>query len=166
MSDAFTVAQNVVATLAAVQDGSPPASLFARVAMSEDVSAFERISDAIPGIVAGLVCPPPRRGNKTSIGEDYCERIEMTVCLKLSVARAMNVDDTAAMTEMHRVVGLVRAALNADPTRGGLCGGARVDGRFVRPTDLRGDPKIIAGKKGHRFYTATWPVVCGRSVLV
>ena len=165
-SGAFAVAQNVVTTLAAIQTGSPPANLFVKVLMSEDLAAFERIANAIPGMVAGIVCPPPRRGNPVHNGELYEEAIDIKIALKLSVARAVNVDDTAAITEMHSVVGIVRNALSVDVTRGGICGAAKVDGRFINPTDLRGEPRIMANRKGHQFYCVVWPISCGRTVPI
>lgn len=165
MSDtiALDVANNIVSVLAGIKDGSG-ALLFGQVLTCESVDAFTRVADPIPGVIAGLLFPIVKRGNGKVLGEAYAEQMDFSVMLKLNVSRNLGTDDKEALEAMTRVVAFAREALAVDVTRGGRCGAAHVAGKFLRPTDLSGQPRIVSPKKGHSFYVAMWPVTCGRSV--
>lgn len=160
------ILSNIVDTLTAAMDG--PDALFSKVLIVEDLDAFTRVADPLAGggngVVAGVIAKPPLWGNAHDSAEDHVERYEFQIALRLTVQRSPGQDDSDALNQLNALAVQVRAALLADPSRGGLAMPIRFEGKYLHATDLRGGPKIEPTKVGHAFYAATIPVVCGRRV--
>ncbi len=162
MSD--TIQSNLVSVLAAMTGSAPGGKAFASVQVVEDLAALERIAGLFAFPVCGVIAKVAEWGNATDNAEDHVERLEFVVAIKMAVRRAVQEDDTTVINGLTAMAEACRARVLSDTTRGGLASPIRFNGRFMRDTDLRGPTKIDAPKKGHQFYTATFPVVCGLRV--
>lgn len=157
------VVEHVRATLASVTVAA--AQLFGRVGVYDDVNSFVRTCGPLAGGAEAAVIPrlPTDRGESMDNGDEYTERLQLSVAVAFPKSRLPGGSEQDAAAEMARLAGLVRRALLADRTRGGLCTPIQFDGggRVLDGTECTGTYTPVAQRTNQAIYVATVPASCG-----
>lgn len=164
---ADTVPAAIIANVVAVLQGATVPTnqpVFVSVLTVDDEALFQRIADPSKGPVAGVAARPPRytRGPFDGIAAQY--RLDLRILYRFADNRAAGTGDGAAVAQMQSLASLIKTALSADKTRGGLTGWVKFAGQVLEPTDLRGEPRMLPGRPNASYRTAVLPVACAWTV--
>ena len=159
-TDGLIVADVVAALRAAAVDGE---AVFQSVGVYESTEAFLAVQAPAAGALCGVVPGRTERQAGEDNGDEYLARLPISVVVATLFVNPINNDATAALADVGRLVELARAALRADPFRGGLASVIPWGGRLLKATDVEGAAKALPRRaKGTAVLLATEiPVAVG-----
>lgn len=160
------IAQDVVSDVVSALSGATidNGPVFAGVGVFDDVSTFERVADAASGVQCGVVTNQPERGVSSDNADAYVERLELTLAVKFRSPRLAGGAETDAVKQMQRLAEIIRVAMIADRTRGGLAHAIEWNGRLLPGTDVTGSPRIVRKSADAGEYVAVVPVAVGWTI--
>jgi hypothetical protein len=133
-----------------------------RVGVYDDLESFLDVSENITAKTAGIIVPAgPTRIPPLSNDEDYAQRLPGSICFSMLVKRKLGEDEKAAMLAVQSLSDLIRAAVMADPSRGGNAGLINTGGSLVNGTSVDGETRFAAGVSNKAVYTAEIPFTVG-----
>jgi hypothetical protein len=156
---AQAVIDNIISTLRDTQvDGQ---TLFRSVEEFDDIESFQRIGDPMKAPAVGVIASPVDRSRSSDNSSTYVERLSLEIAFTAQVKRPPGSSERVAMAAVNDIIGGIKAALRADPSRGGNCELVVFNEQMIAGTEITGAPRLISNGPNQSFYIAAVPVVCG-----